>query len=693
MRSRIHDDIQSLHGTMPLWGVDHWVTLGNLFVDVNILEQVSSNRRAELNDLWHDFTKGNSSYRSLDRIGLGKEQQRVSGLAVLERNTNLMVVGKPGSGKTTYLQRIVTECNDGKLQAQRIPVLIKLREFLDDGCKYDYDLKQFLGQHWQLSNADIELVLNQGRALVLLDGLDEVEGEAAKQIVKEIKSFTRIYPQVQVVVSCRTQTLPDLFDWQSKRFTCVEVADFNEEQVRAFAIHWFRTICADAGERQAQEFFEQLFREENKPIRELVITPILLSLTCAVFQQIGKFYSKRSKLYQEGLELLLEQWDEKRGIERDEIYRGLSVAQKLELLSYVAVKKFEQQQYVLFEQDELEGYFGEFLGTNWRDSQTVLRSIEAQHGLLIERSYKIWSFSHLTFQEFLAARYFIPESKWNELIRYITRNEYKLVFLLLIELLKDDKRFINLMKEKIDSIILYDNKLQRCLVWLSKKSNSLNYNYSQASIRSLYMGFLIDEPDDFAFELPYNLGIDLDFNFLPNEPSDEEILISEYAVDSNLRNALFNAINCRGIFYTFDGNFKPSSTMRITVPIILEQILDNEIKYLIPRNYILEECIKKLITKLPVWRKNNNIIDDLLMDRINMWWEKDGQYWIHDLREIMILHRNIGHDWKFNQVQQKLLLEYYNANKFLVKCLIASNSSEEFKEQIINKLLLPISNL
>ncbi|MEL7407510.1 MAG: NACHT domain-containing protein [Cyanobacteria bacterium J06558_2] len=117
---------------MPLWGVDRWVSLGDLFVDVNILEQTSSNHRAELDDLWQDFTRNDSDYCSLDRIGLGNQKQRVSGLAVLERDTNLMVVGKPGSGKTTYLQRIVTECNKGKLKANRIPALIRLREFVDD---------------------------------------------------------------------------------------------------------------------------------------------------------------------------------------------------------------------------------------------------------------------------------------------------------------------------------------------------------------------------------------------------------------------------------------------------------------------------------------------------------------------------------------------------------------------------------
>jgi predicted NACHT family NTPase len=129
-----------------------------------------------------------------------------------------------------------------------------------------------------------------------------------------------------------------------------------------------------------------------------------------VFHQTGKFYSKRSKLYQEGLELLLEKWDKSR-----EIYRDLSVERKLELLSFLAVKKFEQEQYVLFEEEELEGYIGEFLGIDRRESQGVLKAIELQHGLLIERARQVWSFSYLTFQEYLVAKWFVDNEKLEEL--------------------------------------------------------------------------------------------------------------------------------------------------------------------------------------------------------------------------------------------------------------------------------------
>jgi predicted NACHT family NTPase len=68
----------------------------------------------------------------------------------------------------------------------------------------------------------------------------------------------------------------------------------------------------------------------------------------------------------------------------------------------------------------------------------VLKSIEAQHGLLVERARGIYSFSHLTFQEYFTARYFVESSDpqaLENLSSHITEKRWREVFLLTTEML------------------------------------------------------------------------------------------------------------------------------------------------------------------------------------------------------------------------------------------------------------------
>ncbi|QJB44820.1 NACHT domain-containing protein [Dolichospermum flos-aquae] len=684
MRSHFHNDIQRLHGTMPLLGVSHSVDLGDLFVDVNILEAINSDRRLEQDDLWQDFIDGvnnYSSYRSFDRIGLGNQQQRVSGLEVLDKNTNLMLLGKPGSGKTTYLQRIVTECNQGNLQPHRVPVLIKMREFVDDGCDFEYNLKPYLTQQWRLDKTETELILNHGKALILLDGLDEVSGTDGREISKKIQQFARNYPQNQLIVTCRTNRIEDHFNWKSLRFDFIEVADFNEQQVNAFVEHYFNAVnpSKQEGQKKAKEFLENFYLEENQNIRELAITPILLSLTCAVFHERGKFYSKRSTLYEEGLELLLKKWDDSKGIERDEIYKVLLPEQKQELLSYLAVKKFEQPQYVLFEQEEIEGYIADFLHITRRDSGVVLKAIETQHGLLIKRAQKVWSFSHLTFQEYFVAKWFCDQADFYQLFKHITQPQWREIFLLLAEMYINTQKFMSLMKQKIDTILVDDEKLQNILDWANRKSALVDNCRKLVAIRAFYLSMEVQK----SFDNSLSRTIEPSFN-----PGISHVL----EVDHLLYRCVFHAHNpdfSRSLYERNSSSYSSNSFIYSTSIIIqsldFELFLDKVIELSLRMQPQLREALIKLKDKLPK--------DE---ERINyqQFWNNNKKSWIEDLVINMSNYRQISLIWQLNNEQKELFQQYYDANKLLIDCLTkAITVSDNLKQEIEETLLLPITEI
>jgi predicted NACHT family NTPase len=440
-----------LYGKMQLLDISQPVDIENLYVDVNILEEITGYLWKELSDLVPGF---NPAADDFDRLGLGKVcQQRVSGLKAVKEHYRLMVLGKPGAGKTTFLKHIAIECNKGEFQSNQIPIFIPLKIFAEDARGADdFGLLQYI--HQEFASCGIgeqsvtEEVLSNGRGLILLDGLDEVPEKYSHKVVTQIRSFAHNYFKNQFIITCRIAAFK--YRFKDEGFTDVEVADFNYEQIEKFAKNWFVAFAKDNREKGlalAAEFIKKLNCPENQQIRELAVTPILLNLTCLVFQAKGDFPSKRSKLYEQGLDILLTRWAEAKGIQRDEVYRDLNVIHKKKLLSQVAAITFERGDY-FFEQDKIQRYIADYLRTLpnaitdqvtlQRDSEVVLKSIEAQHGLLVERARGIYSFSHLTFQEYFTAKYFVESSDsqaLENLSSHITEKRWREVFLLTTEML------------------------------------------------------------------------------------------------------------------------------------------------------------------------------------------------------------------------------------------------------------------
>ena len=443
VRDRIRPIIQERCGTMRVLDMSQPIGLGEIYTHVNILEKITGRARRELAELVREVAPEN-----FERFSLGDVvEKRVPGLEAVGKHSKLMILGKPGAGKTTFLKHLAIQCIGGAFQSDRVPLFITLKDFAE--ADDQPDLMAFIDQAiaTSLSSHSTQQILDDGRALILLDGLDEVRENDATRILRQIQQFSERYSRNALIITCRIAAREYTF----QQFTEVEVADFDDDQIAEVSGKWFRW---KQDEVKAKRFLQQL--KANPPIRDLASSPLLLTLLCLVFEDSGDFPANRAELYQTGVDVLLKKWDSKRNIERDQIYKKLSLKRKEDLLSQIAWRTFETGNY-FFKQKDLEQQIREFIenlpGANTDeetlnlDSEAVLKSIEAQHGLFVERARGIYSFSHLTFHEYFAAREAKEKSYLTPLTHRLTDERWREVILLTVGMMSSADKLSQILQQ------------------------------------------------------------------------------------------------------------------------------------------------------------------------------------------------------------------------------------------------------
>jgi predicted NACHT family NTPase len=667
VRQRVQPYIQERCGTMRVLDMTQPIALSEIYTSVNILEKLTRTRGLDLAALMRD-----ADPQKFDRFCLGDvREQRVPGLEAVEKLSKLMILGKPGAGKTTFLKHLAIQCIGGQFQSDRVPVLITLKDFAEADGKPG--LLEYIDQLIATNpvgarpSVPLPMILGAGRALILLDGLDEVRDADSSRLLRRIQEFSQQFPQNQFVITCRIAAKEYTFE----KFTEVEIADFDDKQIADFSGKWFRSKNDPI---KAERFLQRLM--EDAPIRELATNPLLLTLLCLVFEDSGSFPTNRAELYQTGVDVLLKKWDVKRNIEREQVYKRLSLKRKEDLLSQIARTTFEAGNY-FFKQREVERLITQYI-QNLPDASTdpealeldsvaLLKAIEAQHGLFVERARGIYSFSHLTFHEYFTARkimascnpYAADDPTLQGLVSHLTEKRWREVFLLTVGMLDSAEALLRLMKARIDGLLEGDEKLQQFLKWVDEKARSVNVPYTPGAVRAFYFGLSLGSPEIHCPELGFNDSLseklDLTFQFdgcLENNPIDFSV---DYCFAATLAHALNKSIDPDFVVPCFE--------------------IDSA----------LQQSLQKLEKEIPDWR------DEIHFQR---WHEEESDTWTEQLREVLMEYRNLGHDWQFSDAQKKQLQQYYKANELLVDCLNSDcYVSREVRQEIEETLLLPIAEI
>jgi predicted NACHT family NTPase len=664
LRQQISASLQQKCGFMRVLDMSQPMALNDIYTNVNLLEKINGRRRLDIAALLKVCTA-----KELDRPGLGGNNVPIQGLEAVQRYPKLIVLGKPGAGKTTFLKHIALQCKHGLLKGDRVPIFIPLKDYAENTPQQS--LLKYISEQLATIGGNaidaVEQVCISGKALILFDGLDEVKESDCYRVLQQVRQFTAKYHLNHFIISCRLATREYTFE----EFTEVEVADFSDAQIARFVTKWF----ASKDPSLSRKLFQKL--QQQRPIHELATNPLLLTLMCLSFEESGDFPASRVELYKEGLSVMLRKWDAKRNIEREQIYKKLSLQHKEDLLSQIALQTFEHGEY-FFRQPELEQQIAVYIrnipSVNPQaevlrvDSEAVLKAIEAQHGLLVERARGIYSFSHLTFQEYFAAREIVAscdpqalETALQKLAQRVTQPRWREVFLLSLGMLRNADYLLQLMKQQIDQLLAKEPHLQAFLNWLNHKSRSVNTPYRLVKVRSFYFDLDLARMHDLV-----GGALDLVRAFEPNFTRE---LDCNLALDLTLDRAL--ALN--RVFEITNHN--------------LARSIDRVLARAIERAKVVEPKLATALEQL------KNQLPDLAQNakEFDLWWQANGMAWIEQVRALMIHHRDFGHVWQFNERQKFLLKQYYDANQLLVDCLKSGcYVTNTLRQEIEETMLLPV---
>lgn len=660
VKQKITANVTDRCGTMRVLSMTEPVDLERIYTNVNILEKISGKNRIDCQEVLLIGDREN-----FERWHMGEINQRIPVLEAFEKHQKLVVFGKPGGGKTTVMKYLAMSCLNGEFHGELVPIFVTLKDYAetkDSPSLQEYIFRELLQRKVTLDK--LECLLEAGKALILLDGLDEVKKEDDRRVKQDIEQFSRDWLKNRFAITCRIAAKEYLFE----KFTEVEVADFDDQQIDAFTNKWFRKKDETKGERMLNRL------KNNKPVNELAKSPLLLTLLCLVFEARNDFPPNRSELYKEGLEVLMKTWDAKRNIEREQIYKHLSPQNKEDMLGQIAFNTFINSEY-FFWQEDLQRQIKDYIcnlpeASNDSDalcidSEVVLRAIEHHHGLLVERARNIYSFSHLTFQEYFTARE-IERNQQRELkmlMQNITDPRWEEVFLLTAEMLRQSDKFLQSMKEQIDEMFAKEEKLQSFLTWTKYKTDSILTKHKTTATRSFYAySFFRGNVLEIAEGIAKKLTSMLDPAHLENiDDADDRVL--DLSLNILIRRAKNRA-----------KDLNLAKDLRSNIDLVLSFALD--------KDGLFRQAMQLLKKQLPYPNEDPSVC--------NQWWSNNAHEWINELRQVCIKHRNIGHDWQFTKEQIELIEKYYRSNLLLFECMHRSYASKQIREEIELTLLLPV---
>ncbi|MEV8536757.1 NACHT domain-containing protein [Streptomyces sp. NPDC051211] len=357
----------------------------------------------------------------------GPHQTTVKAEQALAGADRVLLRGPAGSGKSTLMQWLALNAAGqaaGPWSAC-VPFVLRLRSFTTaEALPLPEEFLKASGVPLSAPPGWAEELMLSGRALVLVDGVDEVPQRLRTRTETWLRSLVSAFPKARYVVTTRPSAVPE--DWLAGQgFTPHSLLPMEREDIGAFVAHWHRAARAEGvlpGEDM--DAYEGSLLEAVRSRRDLgrlATNPLMCALLCALNRDRRMQLPRaRKELYDAALDMLLVRRDTEReigGVEGVYLTRDEQVL-LLQRFAYWLIRNGQ----VEAGRDEAVELVDEWLTAmpqvrEQGSAEQVFSHLLIRSGLLREPVKGSVDFVHRTFQDYLGAKAAVESRDFGVLVK------------------------------------------------------------------------------------------------------------------------------------------------------------------------------------------------------------------------------------------------------------------------------------
>ena len=219
----------------------------------------------------------------------------------VDKHPCLILLGDPGSGKTTTLENLAYQFAD---EPDKLPLFLYLNEFMSEMSLEEFVIQGWAGSleanHWGAPElaADLEGYLEDGKLFLLFDALNEMPREKYHDHVHALRRFMDRWAAKgnRFIVTCRVLDYGDELSGLQR----VEVQPFNDDQIKTL----LRTILP----KKWESLWKILTgtQDKQRPLLEMARNPFMLNTMIYVFATDSQLSQSRAGLMSCFTRILLE---------------------------------------------------------------------------------------------------------------------------------------------------------------------------------------------------------------------------------------------------------------------------------------------------------------------------------------------------------------------------------------------------